>query len=80
MRLSELGEKEIVNLDNGARLGLIADADLIFDKTTGEIKSLIVTEKKLHFRLLGIEDSNIEIPWSSIRKIGYDMIIVEFDN
>lgn len=80
MRLSELGDKEIVNLNNGGRLGLLNDADIIFDENTGKIISLIAPEKKLTFKLLGLESSGMEIPWSAIRKIGYDMIIVELDN
>lgn len=80
MRLSELGNKEIVNLNNGGRLGLLADADIIFDKDTGKIISVIVPEKRMALRLLGIESDGLEIPWSSVRKIGYDMIIVEFNS
>lgn len=80
MRLSELGNKEIVNLNNGGRLGLLNDADIIFDEDTGKIISLIAPERKLSFKLLGIESNGMEIPWSAIRKIGYDMIIVELDN
>ncbi|OLS01772.1 YlmC/YmxH family sporulation protein [Tissierella creatinophila] len=77
MRLSELGQKEIVNLNNGERLGLISDADILFDKETGEIISLLASEKKISFKFLGVEGLEKEIPWDSIRKIGYDMIIVE---
>lgn len=80
MRLSELGDKEIVNLNNGARLGLLNDADIIFDADTGRIISLIAPERKLSFKLLGLESHGMEIPWSAIRKIGHDMIIVELDS
>ena len=80
MRLSELGDKEIVNLNNGGRLGLLHDADIIFDEDTGKIISLIAPERKFSFKLLGLESNGMEIPWSAIRKIGYDMIIVELDN
>lgn len=74
--LSELGGKEIINLNNGQRLGIIADSDIVVDKNTGKILTLLVPEKKLQFRLFG-ENSAIEIPWNTIRKIGNDMIIVE---
>ncbi|MCF6464684.1 YlmC/YmxH family sporulation protein [Clostridium sp. Cult2] len=74
--LSELGGKEIINLNNGQRLGIIADSDIVVDKNTGKILTLLVPEKKLQFRLFG-ENSSIEIPWNTIRKIGNDMIIVE---
>lgn len=79
MRLSELGNKEIVNLNNGGRLGLLIDADIIFDEDTGKIISFIAPERKLSFKLFGLESNGMEIPWSAIRKIGYDMIIVELD-
>lgn len=80
MRLLELGQKEIVNLNNGGRLGLIADSDFLIDEETGKIISLLVPEKRLGFRLLGLETNGIEIPWNAIRKIGYDMIIIELDS
>lgn len=79
MRLLELGQKEIVNLNNGGRLGLIADSDFLIDEETGKIISLLVPEKRLGFRLLGLESNGTEIPWNTIRKIGYDMIIIELD-
>lgn len=79
MRLSELGNKEIVNLNNGGRLGLLQDSDIIFEEETGKIVSLLSSEKKFSFKLFGIESDGMVIPWDSIRKIGYDMIIVELD-
>lgn len=80
MRLSELGEKELVNLNNGGRLGILADSDLVFDPDTGKIISLIVPEKRITFKLLGMASNGMEIPWQAIRKIGYDMIIVELED
>ncbi len=35
MMLTELGGKEIVNLNNGERLGIIADSDIIVDERLG---------------------------------------------
>ncbi len=79
MRLIDLGHKEIVNLNNGGRLGLIADSDFLIDEESGKIISLLVSERKFGFRLLGLDSIDTEIPWESIRKIGYDMIIIETD-
>lgn len=79
MRLMELGQKEIVNLNNGARLGIIADSDILIDEKSGQILSLLIPERRFSFKMLGIEGSGLEIPWTSIRKIGYDMIIIELD-
>lgn len=79
MRLMELGQKEIVNLNNGARLGIIADSDILIDEKSGQILSLLIPERRFSFKILGFEGSGLEIPWTSIRKIGYDMIIIELD-
>lgn len=76
--LSELGGKEIVNLNNGERLGIIADSDIVVDEKTGKILSLLIPERKFQFKFFG-NNEGIEIPWHTIRKIGNDMIIVELD-
>ncbi|AFS78556.1 putative sporulation protein YlmC/YmxH family [Gottschalkia acidurici 9a] len=77
MRLSELGGKEIVNLNDGGRLGVINDSDLVIDTKNGKILSLLVPDRN-QFRLFGDKDE-VEIPWDSIRKIGEDMMIIEFN-
>lgn len=79
MRLSELGEKEVVNLNSGGRLGVLADSDLIIDEDSGKIISLLVPDRRFTLKLFGVEKNSMDIPWDSIRKIGYDMIIVELD-
>lgn len=79
MRLSELGQKEIVNLNNGGRLGLLSDSDLFIDEKNGKIISLVAPERKFSLRILGLENNGTEIPWSAIRKIGFDMIIIELE-
>jgi len=78
MRLSRLGGKEIVNLNDGGRLGIIADSDLVIDESTGKIVALLVPDKRGQFKFFG-DRSEIEIPWDTIRKIGNDMIIIELE-
>lgn len=79
VRLRELGGKEIVNLNDGGRLGVIADSDLVIDEKSGKIISLLVPDNRAQFMLFG-DKKEIEIPWNSIRKIGNDMIIIELEN
>ena len=76
MMLTELGGKEIVNLNNGERLGIIADSDIVVDEKTGKILTLLIPERKLQFKIFG-ENYDMERPWESIRKIGNDMVIIE---
>ncbi|MGF7057110.1 YlmC/YmxH family sporulation protein [Brassicibacter mesophilus] len=78
MKLSELGGKEIVNLNDGGRLGVIADSDLVIDEKSGRILALLVPDKRGQFRIFS-DKNEIEIPWSAIRKIGNDMMIIELD-
>lgn len=79
MRLSELGEKEVVNLNSGGRMGILADADLVIDEETGKIISLLIPDRRFSLKLFQTDRISMEIPWDSIRKIGFDMIIVELD-
>lgn len=78
VRLSELIGKDIVNIQNGSRLGTVADSDLVLQADTGEIESIILPSKG---GILNFWDrSNFTIPWSAVRKIGSEVIIVDLDD
>ena len=76
MKLSDLGDKEIVNLANGSRHGQLANAELLFDETQGRIKAILVPDYHGKTSFFGSKDY-LQLPWSSIRKIGEDIIIFE---
>jgi len=78
MRLSELGGKEIVNLYNGERLGVINNTDLVIDEKTGEILYLIIPKKRIPFFVFG-EGTKAEVSWNAIKKIGPDIIIIDME-
>ena len=72
MRLSEIGDKEIADLSKGSLHGKLWDAEMLFDETSGLIKSLIIPD------LGGINSKikeAIHLPWNSIVIIGEDLII-----
>lgn len=78
VRLSELIGKDIVNIQNGSRLGTVADSDLVVNIESGEIDSIILPSRG---GLLNIWDrSNFTIPWAAVRKIGSEVIIVDLDD
>jgi len=79
MRFSELGGKEILNITDGSRLGILAESDLVIDEKTGKIKALLVPDIKSYFSIFSDRDF-FEIPWHCVKKIGNDMIIIEIDN
>lgn len=78
MRLSELMGKEIVNLYDGTRLGTVGDSDLVIDAQEGGLESLIVPSRGGLGGLLG-DRSALVIPWSAVRKVGNEVIVVELD-
>ena len=73
LHLSELQLKEIVNISNGRRIGIIID--VIVDKS-GKIEKLVLEEKRN--RRFTHEESIIE--WSQIVKIGDDIILIDTRN
>lgn len=76
MKLSDLGDREIIDVTTGSRFGDLADAELLFDERNGKIKSILVPSGRSRMGFLSGHDIQ-EIPWSNIRKIGEDLIIVE---
>ncbi len=79
MRFSAISGKEIVNLNDGSRLGIIGDSDLLIDEKTGKIMALLIPEERGFFSFLS-SSSLMEIPWQAIKKIGSDMIIIEAED
>ncbi len=73
MRLSELQQKEIVNISNGKRIGVIVD--VIVDEK-GYINYLVLEEKK--GRKFSHEEYNVS--WNQIIKIGDDIILIDTRN
>ena len=73
MHLSELQQKEIINISNWKRIGIIVD--VIVD-TSGNIQKLILEEK----RGRKFSKEEYEILWSQIVKIGDDIILIDTRN
>ncbi len=72
MLLSEIGDKEIVDISRGSMHGRLWDAEIFFDEKTGNIHSLSVPDFQ---SLRGKFKEDLQLPWSSIIIVGEDMII-----
>lgn len=72
MRLSDLQNKDVVDIVTGDKIGNIIDAEISAD--TGNIVKLIIYEKKGFLNLLRSEE--VSISWGQIKKIGSDVILV----
>lgn len=79
MRLSHLAGKEVINLSDGARLGIIDECELTFDAKTGRIQTLLVPNRNALFNFFN-ENKTATIPWKAIKRIGDEIIIVDLNN
>lgn len=73
MRLSDLQHKEIVNIVDGKRVGIIID--VVVDEK-GYISSLVLEDRR--GRKFSREEYNIM--WNQIVKIGDDIILIDTRN
>lgn len=73
MFLSDLQTKDIISTKDGRRIGRIIDAEV---NNQGQIISLILEEKK-SFKKMMLSSNDSKIPYSSITKIGTDVILVD---
>lgn len=71
---SELRCKEVIDVHTGYRLGYVCDLE--FDDREGQLTHLVTPGRPRFFGLLGREDDYV-IPWSSIVRVGSDIVLVE---
>jgi YlmC/YmxH family sporulation protein len=73
-KVSDLQEREIINVIDGRRLGPIKDIDI--DIETGKITALILPGAGRFLNIFGRREDYI-VPWEKIIRIGVDVILVE---
>ena len=74
LRLSDLQAKEVVNIIDGKNLGKIIDAEI---NNEGQIQYFVIEQRKM-FRRVFSSNGEIMITFKNIKKIGSDVILVEF--
>jgi len=72
---SELIDKEVININDGKRLGYVRDVEV--DAVRGKIASLIVPGSRKFFGIVSGETARI--PWNKIERIGKDVVLVRLD-
>ncbi|WP_313891217.1 YlmC/YmxH family sporulation protein [Psychrobacillus sp.] len=82
MLLSELAEKELIQVKDGARYGKLANTELLFNPETGKIEGFEVFQKSASFFQGNKSTKKKEfISWEEIILIGKDRILFnETDN
>jgi YlmC/YmxH family sporulation protein len=79
MRLSELSGKEVINIGDGGRLGIIDECELAFEIRSGKIHSLILPNKNGFLKIFN-DHKTSSIPWGAIKRVGDEVIIVDLNN
>ena len=74
MNLSDLQDKEIIDISTGKRIGYIID---VIVNLNGNISKLIIEDKKLNRKILTKEKDEIYLDWNKIVRIGDDIILID---
>ncbi len=74
LRASDLTQKEVINITDGRRVGLITDLEVDLNK--GKINAIIIPSAGKFLGIFG-KEFDYEISWDQIKKIGEDVILVE---
>ena len=74
VKTSDLKVKEVININDGKRLGAITDIEI--DIESGRLTAIVVPGPGKFLGFFG-RNEDIVIPWDKINKIGADVILVE---
>jgi len=74
----ELAGKEIINVYDGARLGVVGESDMVLDPESGQINAIIIPRRG-NLINFWVDRQQMVIPWEAVKKIGHEIIIVELD-
>ncbi|MCL1916824.1 MAG: YlmC/YmxH family sporulation protein [Peptococcaceae bacterium] len=84
MLLSEFSGKEIINMRDGSRLGMVGDSDIRIN-SQGKIRAFVMSASSgkssgldwFFGKSREREGPPLYIPWDSIKKIGQEVVIVD---
>ena len=74
IRFSQLRRREVINLNDGCRVGYVGDLELCVPE--GTVKALIVFGPCRFFGLFG-RGEDLYIPWGCVQRFGDDVILID---
>jgi len=74
MLLSEMVDKELIQIEGGVHFGILAHTECLLDVQTGKIHGFEIVKDKLPFQKKKMKVSEM-IPWHEIILIGEDRIL-----
>ena len=80
VKVSELKARDVINIRDGRRLGEIKDIEL--DMENGKVQAMVLPGMGGggRFFSLWMREEDVIIPWSKVKKIGMDVILVEVNS
>ena len=75
-RLSELMDKDAININDGSRIGRVDDVEIDTEKAC--ISALIIYGHRRLFGLLGHGEDTV-VPWARVNVIGEDTVLVNIE-
>ena len=74
IKISELKQREVINVNDGKRLGIVYDVEIDMEK--GTVDALVIPGTG---KLMGIftRESDVVVSWENIKKIGIDVILID---
>ena len=73
-RMVEMRYKEVININDGCRLGFVGDVEICLPD--GKVTAIIVPGPCRFFGLFG-RGEEYYIPWECIQRIGDDIILID---
>ena len=74
MNLSDLQNKEVIDIASGKRIGSIID---VIITVSGNISKLVLEDKRTGRKLFSNSKEDIYLDWKQIVKIGDDIILID---
>ncbi|MGI1691153.1 YlmC/YmxH family sporulation protein [Thermoanaerobacter uzonensis] len=75
IKASELRDKDVIDISTGQKLGNIVDIEINLEE--GRVEGIVIPKETSLFRFFN-KDIEIYLSWESIKKIGTDVILVDF--
>ena len=77
MRISDLQKKDIININDGTKIGNIVDVKI--NESNGTVDALVVERSGFSFNIFS-QRGELDIRFNQIEKFGEDVIIVRLEN
>ena len=75
MLLSQLAEKELIEVNDGVRYGFLANTECVLDLQTGKVKGFEIQPNRIKSMMSKYDRQPFTILWENIVLIGEDRVL-----